>query len=671
MLGKTKKLTTMPTSPNSICPKCSTPIAAGAPQGLCPKCVLLGAATSAKPRATEPKAPSPQEIAPHFPELEVLELIGVGGMGAVYKARQTKLGRLVALKILSNSLAEDAEFLERFDREARVLGRLNHPGIVTIFNSGMAGPCAYLLMEFVDGVNLRQAMQSGGFTPREALAVTQEICSALEYAHGQGILHRDIKPENILIDSAGRVKIADFGIAKLVGDQGPDHATLTVRGAILGSMSYMAPEQFDAPGDVDQRADIYSLGVVLYELLTGELPRGRFGPPSDKSGADARIDEIVMRTLERERDARFQNVHQMKTQVDAATQPGVAAPPASEPTPTKKTARFANASLVCTILGLALAFVPCTVFFHNLTRQSERGAMPQNGSSIAIMPILFLIGIIVLPGTLLGMRALREIRGSGGKLAGLTRSSFAVLTWPTLIFAPLALASFTTISADSGVATVWRILLGTLLIATCALGVVTFRRFIRWTSNSLPAAPGISAHVRRFAATAAVAAVCVFAYVREERATRKSFLEPTGTRWTIEMEILPRKMMDFRVVRVDIAGKETALGVEGTITAPVDRNVHAKFTVTTTERWKGSPRQKIEVSYAVPSGDTYTRSVFLDEHWKFTTSGTGRSQMFSMKQQRIEIATRSNWLGEKVETLYLETIASEHTAPAPAVEKQP
>lgn len=148
---------------NSICPKCSAPISEGAPQGLCPKCVLLGVATSVKPRGREGHAPAPHEIAPHFPELEVLELIGVGGMGAVYKARQTKLGRLVALKVLSSELAGDAEFLERFDREARVLGRLNHPGIVTVFDSGMAGPCAYLLMEFVDGVNLRQAMQSGGF----------------------------------------------------------------------------------------------------------------------------------------------------------------------------------------------------------------------------------------------------------------------------------------------------------------------------------------------------------------------------------------------------------------------------------------------------------------------------------------------------------------------------
>ena len=342
-------------SNHSICPKCSTPIADGAPQGLCPKCVLLGAATSAgapKARTKEPQAPAPQEIAAHFPELEVLELIGVGGMGAVYKARQIKLGRIVALKILASNLADDAEFLERFDREARVLGRLNHPGIVTVFDSGMAGPCAYLIMEFVDGVNLRQAMQTGGFTPGEALAITQEICSALEYAHGQGILHRDIKPENILIDTNGRVKIADFGIAKLVGEQGSEHATLTMKGALLGSMSYMAPEQFDAPGDVDQRADIYSLGVVLYELLTGELPRGRFGPPSDKSAVDARIDEIVMRTLEREREARFPNVQQMKTQVDAATQPGFAPPPADEPPMEKKTARFATASLVCTVLSL-------------------------------------------------------------------------------------------------------------------------------------------------------------------------------------------------------------------------------------------------------------------------------------------------------------------------------
>src|SRR4029434_1066198 len=161
----------------------------------------------------------------------------------------------------------------------------------------------YLMMEFVDGVNLRQAMKAGRFSPGEALSIVPKVCEALQYAHEQGILHRDIKPENILLDAKGRVKIADFGIAKLVGEDRPN-LTLTNTGAALGTPHYMAPEQLESPADVDHRADIYSLGVVFYELLTGELPIGRFAPPSRKSSVDPRVDEVVLRTLEKERDER-------------------------------------------------------------------------------------------------------------------------------------------------------------------------------------------------------------------------------------------------------------------------------------------------------------------------------------------------------------------------------
>jgi len=321
--GRAQEPGTMTTHNPSSCPKCGTLIPEGAPQGLCPKCVLMGVATatqSVAPPSKNTPPPSVAEIAAHFPELEVLELIGVGGMGAVYKARQPKLDRLVVLKILSSDLAGDPTFAERFDREARVLARLSHPNIVTVFDTGMAGPFAYLMMEYVDGVNLRQAMKAGRFTPVDALSLVQDVCGALKFAHEKGILHRDIKPENILIDSRGQVKIADFGIAKLVGENDHEQLTLTQRGFVLGSPHYMAPEQFESPGDVDQRADIYSLGVVLYELLTGELPLGRFAPPSKKSAVDARIDEIVMRTLERERELRFQTVGEVKTQMQAATE---------------------------------------------------------------------------------------------------------------------------------------------------------------------------------------------------------------------------------------------------------------------------------------------------------------------------------------------------------------
>jgi serine/threonine protein kinase len=320
------------------CPKCAAPLPSDAPQGLCAKCLLLAAATPTETGAgpaVPAHLPSLEAVQAAFPQLEIIELIGAGGMGAVFKARQPKLDRCVALKVLSPSLATSPAFAERFNREARVLARLNHPGIVNVFDFGVAeqpsnqppagapsgaipAPFYFLLMEFVDGVNLRQAMQAGRFTPSQALALVPKICEALQFAHDEGILHRDIKPENILLDTKGRVKIADFGIAKLVSEPQPV-TKLTATGAAIGTPQYMAPEQIEHPEDVDQRADIYSLGVVFYEMLTGELPIGRFAPPSEKSPVDARVDAVVFRTLEKERERRYGSAGEVKTSVEHLT----------------------------------------------------------------------------------------------------------------------------------------------------------------------------------------------------------------------------------------------------------------------------------------------------------------------------------------------------------------
>ncbi|MCW5558882.1 MAG: serine/threonine protein kinase, partial [Verrucomicrobiae bacterium] len=310
-------------SSSSACPRCGAPIPAEAPQGLCPRCVLLGAATSTEPAAGATLRPPPdlETIRAAFPQLEILRLIGQGGMGFVYAARQPQLDRLVALKLLPMATGSDPAFAERFAREGRLLARLNHPNIVSVYEFGQAPGFGYLIMEFVDGVNLRQAMRSGRFSPSEALAIVPRICEALQYAHDQGVLHRDIKPENILLDAQGRVKIADFGIAKLAGDRQAD-VTLTASGARLGTPHYMAPEQIEAPSAVDHRADIYSLGVVFYELLTGEPPLGRFAPPSAKAELDARIDEIVMRALAKERELRQQSAGEVKTQVEGLGEAG-------------------------------------------------------------------------------------------------------------------------------------------------------------------------------------------------------------------------------------------------------------------------------------------------------------------------------------------------------------
>ncbi len=365
------------------CPKCGATIPDNAPQGLCPKCLLAGAAmatehgftnTSAAVRAVAPKT---EALAPAFPDFEILELIGQGGMGFVYKARQQRLDRIIALKILPDTLARDPAFAERFSREGRLLARLNNPHIVTVHDYGVAeAPLAdstdatdagltdtvvhstpstshdspqitarpsgasryfFLVMEYVDGVNLRQAMRAGRFTPEQALSVVPKICEALQYAHDEGVLHRDIKPENILMDSKGRVKIADFGIAKLMdaGNRNPltrpsgtlspsegegwgEGAAALTGKQVLGTPHYMAPEQIEQPSTVDHRADIYSLGVVFYEMLTGELPIGRFAPPSSKAMVNEQVDAIVMRALAKERELRQQSATQVKTEIAEA-----------------------------------------------------------------------------------------------------------------------------------------------------------------------------------------------------------------------------------------------------------------------------------------------------------------------------------------------------------------
>ena len=258
--------------------------------------------------------PRPEALAVLFPQLEIFSLLGHGGMGAVYRARQRGLDRVVALKILPFQYSRDAGFAERFAREARALARLNHTNIVDVYDLGQAGQIYYFLMEFVDGVNLRQMLESHRLTPPEALAIMSQICEAMEYAHGEGVVHRDIKPENILVDHKGRVKIADFGLSKLLGAEAQP-VKLTQPGHVLGTMHYMAPEQFENPLAVDHRADIYSLGVVFYEMLTGELPLGRFALPSEKAAVDARLDELVVRTLEKEPKRRYQQASELRYQV--------------------------------------------------------------------------------------------------------------------------------------------------------------------------------------------------------------------------------------------------------------------------------------------------------------------------------------------------------------------
>ena len=418
------------------CPHCGAPVEAGAPGGLCPRCLMAGAMHSTAPLMDASAQPSPSldEVGRCFPQLEILEMVGHGGMGWVFKARQPKLDRLVALKLLPASLAErDPAFAGRFEREGQLLARLHHPNIVAVHDSGATSGFFYLLMEFVDGVNLRQAMASTRFTPGQALAIVPHICVALQYAHDEGVLHRDIKPENILLDAKGRVKLVDFGIAKLIGNDVSDPGSpkaadamkpvggdpaLTLAGTTLGTPSYMAPEQRDTPGDVDHRADIYSLGVVFYELLTGQLPIGTFAPPSSLSASDPRVDAIVQQALEKERSRRQRSAGEVKTQVETVAQQRPVPIPA--PVSTWPHEGLGAAAFIC---GGLSGLIP-TIFYWLAPWLSIHLSSREQGA-------MFLLSLVCgLCGIALGFLSLRSSMGKIGGLIGLLNS----LLWISLFF---------------------------------------------------------------------------------------------------------------------------------------------------------------------------------------------------------------------------------------------
>ncbi len=299
----------------ATCPRCGASIQPGSSAGdLCARCVLSVARDVPGPGEPGHKPPPPAqaELAAHFPTYEIGALLGQGATGAVYRARHRALGLERALKVIGLDVAARPGFAERFEREARTLAGLVHPNIVAIHDAGRAGPWFFLAMDLVEGADLRQMIRAARIAPREALAIVGQMCDALQFAHDKGVVHRDIKPENVLVDRSGRVHVLDFGLARLID---PDVDALTRSGAVVGTPLYMAPEQWRSPLEVDHRADIFSLGVVFYELLTGELPVGRFPPPSQRVQLDVRLDEVVLKTLEREPERRYQKASEVKTDV--------------------------------------------------------------------------------------------------------------------------------------------------------------------------------------------------------------------------------------------------------------------------------------------------------------------------------------------------------------------
>jgi len=420
------------------CRECGAEMPTGALAGLCPKCLMAAGlesgddqSQSAGSRSTTPHAgsfvpPEPAVLAGHFPQLEILELLGHGGMGAVYKARQNNLDRLVALKIIRPESADTPAFEERFNREAKMLARLSHPHIVAMHEfgevrvsdavpGGPQRPLYYFLMEYVDGANLRQLMRAGELTPEQALAIVPQICEALQFAHDEGVVHRDIKPENILLDKRGRVKIADFGLAKLAAGS-PEEFTLTGTHQVMGTPRYMAPEQMEGSHAVDHRADIFSLGIVFYEMLTGEVPAGHFEPPSKKVAIDVRLDEVVLRAMAREPERRYQQAGDVKTDMESIS--STPRPRTPEPFPeaaaddaqiqaSRQLVQFPAIGLI--VVGSFLTAAAAFAAFTMASWASGRGSQTSSDGSEVLLIVAPILALVALPAAIIigGVKMLR------------------------------------------------------------------------------------------------------------------------------------------------------------------------------------------------------------------------------------------------------------------------
>jgi len=244
---------------------------------------------------------------------EIIEKIGSGGMGSVYRGRQVSLDRPVAIKVLSKALTDCQEVLERFNRESRIIAGLNHPNIIHVIDRGItANGMPYFVMEHVEGVDLAQEIKAGNMDTNRKLDLMIQVSKALSYAHKNGVIHRDIKPGNVLIDADGNALVLDFGIAKLSrnGGSGPDQ---TQKDVIMGTVDYMSPEQRTAAHAVTAASDLYSLGAMMYELFTGVKPLGRFRPPSQiESSIPESLGKIILRCLEPNPKDRFSSADEVK-----------------------------------------------------------------------------------------------------------------------------------------------------------------------------------------------------------------------------------------------------------------------------------------------------------------------------------------------------------------------
>ncbi|MEN3939893.1 family 16 glycoside hydrolase [Prosthecobacter sp. SYSU 5D2] len=361
-------------------------------EGLKPADLLKRGLDTVKPPSGTPldwQPPEPEVLAQLLPQYQIESLLGRGGMGAVYRGKQVALDRAVAIKLLPAELTADAEFVGRFQREARTLARMQHPGIVSVYDFGQTSQGhLYFIMEYVDGTDLHRVIHGPGLKPAQVLEIVAQVCEALQYAHSQGVMHRDIKPANVLLTQDGRAKLADFGLARPTQE---DSGGFTRSNVVMGTPDYIAPEQLY--GQSDHRADLFSLGVMLYEMLTGQTPRGAWSLPSQRVRVDVRLDQVVLRALQQDVSLRYQQASEMKTDVDqirftppaspkaapgkavpaaAPAKPAAkqaAAPPAS---PARKHRKKSNGRLV--FLGVTLPLVLLAGGYGWLSRKHEAQA---------------------------------------------------------------------------------------------------------------------------------------------------------------------------------------------------------------------------------------------------------------------------------------------------------